>query len=798
MKKIFSITAVAALCLLVATISGCGSKELDTDQYAGKVALSAIAPNPVMRGANLTILGTNLEKVTEVRFTGGVSTTEFTVEKTGDHGSLSVKVPVEGPEVGPVSIVTSDGKVLTTLVDLTFTEPIVLDSFSPSVALSGDRVTVKGDYLNDVMEVILGNDVYVTEFDSRSRYELSFTVPSNATTGYIILGDVNQLEDENTIPNLIYSETELTISDPTVDSSSLATYKAGDLITVTGAHLDMIESINLEGASDVDFEVSSDGSTITFYLPAKATDGNITLVSYAGAEFVAGEISTVTVGDLAIASLADDGRYKAGDTVKISGDDLDLVTKVEFTGAEASWYFDDGSIFASVPVSAKDGSVTLTLDSGKQAFTDAIEVVKPVITAIDKTAAATGDEITLTGTDLDLVTDAKIGDKANGFIDCSFYPMGETKIVVILDRQAYTGPITLTADSGYETLSDIVEVSYNEPVDIVFTDPSYALGKPITITGEDLLLVESISLRGKKVTTYYNRANDAMSFAIPDELGPGVYRLDLVLLDGTELTWPVPFEITASYTEVFIWQGSEDLGTWSNQPYLGADGALADLEVAVGDVIRIYYTPYADWWQFQIYDGHWGGMSFPELDGGNTVTPDNTESGSPFFSFEVTEANIGQLTTPAGWGGTLLCQGESVIITGVSLVQYGAVQTVVWEGSLETGDYANNLEIGGEDDWVDNELYVGATVRIYFTAADPEEWSMQLFTGHWAAMNMLFPGEEHPNQFNQDNSPSAISDGFISFEVTEEIFNLFTEKQWWGSAIIVQGKFLTVTKISFM
>ena len=63
---------------------------------------------------------------------------------------------------------------------------------------------------------------------------------------------------------------------------------------------------------------------------------------------------------------------------------------------------------------------------------------------------------------------------------------------------------------------------------------------------------------------------------------------------------------------------------------------------------------------------------------------------------------------------------------------------------------------------------------------------------------MLYPDLQNPNQFNQDRNPDAIANGYVAFEVTEEIFNLFTEKQGWGSALIVQGKFLTVTGISFL
>jgi hypothetical protein len=112
MKTILKYSVMAFLCFSAVSLTGCKHEEYDTDQYAGAVALSAVAPNPVMRGGELRILGTNLENVTEVRFAGGVSVTDINVTKSGAHGELRVMVPLEGPVVGKVSIVTKDGTVL--------------------------------------------------------------------------------------------------------------------------------------------------------------------------------------------------------------------------------------------------------------------------------------------------------------------------------------------------------------------------------------------------------------------------------------------------------------------------------------------------------------------------------------------------------------------------------------------------------------------------------------------------------------------------------------------------------------
>lgn len=793
MKKILKYSLLTVLGLVVAVISGCQKSEYDTDQING-FSLAALAPNPVMRGGTLRIFGSSLDQVKEVIFAGDVSVTEFVeLRKGAKLDTLELVVPLEGPEVGKVTIVAKDGRKLSSMADLTFTESIEFTSLTPATALSGDILTFTGEYLNIVKEVIFSGDNAVSvKFESQDRHELKVKVPANAISGPVILSDVNEIQDQNTIPNHIYGPKDLTVGDPTVNKAAKATYKSGDVITVTGAHLDMIKNVAVPQVSEVDFKLAEDLKSISFNLPAKASDGNITLTSFAGKDFDAGEIETVNVTALTVKSLAEDARFKAGCEVEITGEDLDLVTKVEFTGAEASYSMDsEGKIIAVQPATAKDGAITVTLDSGKQAYSEDIEVVKPVVSAVDKTEAVAGaDVIVVSGEDLDLVSAAKIGDKAQGFIECAFeFAEDDDKNVqvkVSVPAQAYTGPITLTADNGYETVTDNITVTYDMAVSVKFDLPSYGLGNNISITGKNLMQVEQVFVKGKKVTSFAVRADDAMAFALPEGIGPGVYRLSFILIDGTELTWPVPFEVTAPFTETFYWEGYEDLESWGPQPYLGADGALAG-NIVVGDLIRIYYTPYADGWQFEIFDGHWGAMTFPELGGGNAVKASNTDPDAQYFAFEVTEANIGALTTSLGWGGIFVVQGESVIITAVSVIHFGAAEkkTVIWEGNV-TVDWRSDPVPGSEGsmsalswggyDW--GSVSAGATLILTFERG-ADEVQIRLGNGGWTAL----PGTEDPYK------PEGTE---LRVELTAEMIAEMVD----AGGLVVTGQGFTLTEVA--
>ena len=746
--------------------------ELDPNPLDGELAFYGMAPNPVMRGGALRIMGSNLDKVTAVQFAGDVTVTDFQKLSKGTKiDTLEVIVPLEGPVVGKVTIVSAD-RALTSFSDLEFSEPIEVDSFTPATVLSGDVLTFKGEYLNVVKEVIFtGTDVFVTEFSSQSRHELSLVVPANAISGPVILSDVNEIEDQNTIPNHIYTKTDLVVGKPSVQLASKATYKSGDVITVKGAHLDMIANVALPQVPEVTFTVAEDAASIKFNLPPKAADGMMVLTSFAGDTFEAGEIETVSVTELSVKPLAEDGRFKAGFDVEITGADLDLVSKVEFTGAEASWYLSNGKIVATQPDAAKDGPVTVTLDSGKQAYSEDIEVVKPVATGVDKTEAVAGvDVVEVYGTDLDLVTTVVIGNKEQKFIDCTFELKnaedGSQFLAVAIPAQAYSGPLTLTAASTYETVTEDIDVTYDEAVSVSFETPSFGLGQMINITGQNLMQVEQVFVKGKKVTNYALRTDDAMSFGIPDGVGPGVYRLDLVLIDGTELTWPVPFEITAPFTETFIWQGNHDLAGWGANLEAGPEDGFVQAGLQVGDIVRIYYTTYNDSWQFKLQAGHWDAINLEVLGGANTVNPDYAASGSTFFSFEVTDDIYNQLTlTGQGWGYSFVINGEGAIITGISMIHFGAAEqrTTIWEGSVAV-DWSGNtpgaegsmgaLSWGGYD-W--SSVEAGTVLALAFDRT-ADEVQIRLGDGSWNAL----PGTEDPYRPDGSELKVELSSAMLS------------------------------------
>ena len=791
MKKILKYTILATLAL---SLCACAKKELDTNPYGDGIRFAAMAPNPVMRGGELRILGSNLDQVSEIRFAGEVSVTDFEVVTTGTTGELHVIVPLEGPLVGPVTIVGKDGTTRKSFSDLTFTEPIGIESFSPDVAVSGDVLTFKGEYLDVVKTAIFAGDVMVNEFVSQSRHELKVAVPANALTGPVFLSDVDEITDQSTIPNRIYTTEDLAIDVPEVRTFPVAkTVKAGDVVNITGEHLDMIETVNLPNAEGIAFEVNEYHSLLSFIMPAKAQSGELVVTTYDGDVIEVGEIDAVVVDFLSIKTLAEDKRFKAGCKVEITGFDLDLVTEVSFPNAElVAWDYDEetGSIFLELPADARDGAVTVTMASGVQVSTDPIEVVKPEILAWEHfdTYVAGETVVTVDGTDLDLVDTVLMGDDKQGYFECYHdYDEESGTVKVTIPADAYTSPIIFISPADYFTMTDPLEVTYKMAVSITFDQPSFALGKKISLTGEHLLKIEQVFIKGKKVTAFDVRTDNAMSFAMPEEItSPGVCRLELVLTDGSKLTWPVPFEITAPYTETFIWEGSQIINGWSGVTFGDNRFIWSELGIKEGDVVKLYFTaPETGWWDLQLVNGHWGNLSIDELGGGNEIKQDaGFPGGAQTFSFNVTASVLASLTEDVGWGGAFIINGDgNVEVTGISLIQYGSTESVVWEGDVVVDNWDNLTDLGPETLFADAGLEAGMEVRFYVSGGS-DEWKIQLFDGHWGGLTFAECGGT--NQFNNENSD--LSKGYFFFTATAEHVAALTASQGWGSFIIIQGE----------
>ncbi len=779
MNKIIKFAALLSACLMA--FAGCAPEELSTDQFSDdSVTFAAFAPNPVARGGALRITGSNLQKVTEVVIPGIDPITEIEVVAEGRHSEIRVIVPVDGPEVGPVSIV-AEGQTYTSLVDLTYSEPIILEGFTPANAMPGDEITIKGDYMNNIKAVQFEGGVTVTEFAAQDRYEMKVVVPANAITGKLILCDVDENNNpDGLVANLFYTETELTIGDPTVKSADRGDLKVADEVVVKGEYLNMIESANFGGVG-VDFTINEEATEITVALPATAVDGDLALVSFAGKEFKAGAYTTIVPTDLAIEA---DSRYKAGLNATITGNDLDLVTGAALAGTTLEYALEDGAIIFTIPAAAADGAVTLTLANGKTVDTEAVELVKPVIAEVTPLEIYAEEKITVNGDDLDLVTGVTLGGREVAF------EYKDEALELTTAVTSVSGKVVVSLANGVTVESaDAVTVNYHSLVIVTEMPAAQHIGMEVVLKGANFDLVENIFIGDVKVTQYSLRTPEEVRFLMPWNK-VGMYSMSFHLFSGDVETVATQIEVQLELNITTIWEGYEDLGSWSNQPYFGSETAFADAGIKVGDYVRMYFTPLADFWQFQTIDGHWGNLVLDELGGTHTLTSEMVSPDATYFEFKVTPAVLAQLAgAPQGWGGGMVCQGEGVAMTKVELIQEIAQEKTIWEGSTTVtwdGGALTSLSWGGYD-W--STVSVGQTITAYFTV-DAADACLRFGNGSWVSMPSVLAA--YPDA--QDGNVPVSGMTSLSFTISDADLDQLIN----GGGLVVCGTGYTLTKLAVL
>ena len=789
MKNIFRYSILLALCSFVGLVS-CTREEISTDQFSDDaVVFGAFAPNPVVRGAELRIMGSNLDKIVEVQIPGSEPITEIEVVSSGRVSEIRVVTPAAGAEdasvTGPVVITDNAGNTYQSMAELTFTEGIVLDSFSPANAMPGDEVTVKGDYLYNVQQIVLNNGVYVTgdQITAKSRRELKFIVPSNAVTGPVTIGDVDENNNpEGLIPNNVPSKEELVIGDPTVKAADRGAVKAGDQITVTGEYLNMIAGANFGGVA-VDYTVAEDGKSLVAALPATAVDGDFVLVSYAGKEFNAGAYTTVVPTNVAIAA---ESRYKAGLKAVVTGKDLDLVTGAALAGTALEYAFADNKITFSIPAAAVDGTVVLSLANGKTVETEAIELVKPVITELTPLELFAGDEsITVKGSDLDLVVAAALGGR-------------EEEIEVAADGKSIKVATTVSSVSGKIALSlangvvvesaDAVKVNYHSLVIVTEMPAMQHIGQEVVLKGSNFSLVENIFIGETKVTQYSLRTDEEVRFLMPWNK-VGMYNIEFHLFSGDVETVAAQIEVGLELDIKTIWEGEAALN-WSGMSDLSW-GGYDWSTVKPGTVLTAYFNldEAQTYWQVRFGNGSWAsipsGLEAAPGEGNIPMTP-----GTTYYAIKLTAADIDMLVNQGG----LVMTGANYTLTKLTLTSEISQEATIWEGEADPQGYAVNLELGGADnsDWRNANLQVGQTIKIYFNLTDPSAWSVQAFDAHWGGQIKF--SDAVGTQFNQSNWDGSL--GYVSFVVDEAIQAALTSSAGWGASFILQGSGLIYTKIT--
>jgi hypothetical protein len=432
-----------------------------------------------------------------------------------------------------------------------------------------------------------------------------FAVPAGALSGRIYAEDGNG--------NQIYSEGEILISQPVIGAIEPLNVRPGETVTISGNLLDQVLSVKFNGSSlkiePADY-LNASKTSIEVLVPVDVHDGPVTLVSAASQEIVSEDEIVVKVpGNITVSA----EKFKAGEALTVSGDDLDLVVGLKFAdNVDSEFEYVEGKIVATIPASAKDGKLVLTTAADKSVETPAVELVKPVVSSVSVSEIVAGDSFEIEGSDLDLVTKVTLNQQ-----ECSFELSGE-KLVVVSEKNASTGKVELTIANGtvIEALAEMT-VTYDALVFVSEITSDVKVGDVITMNGTGFNLVEAIWFGDVKVTSYSLRTDTEMAFVVPAVDG-GSYNLTFVLTTGEEEECVYPVNVIAGslVTEV-LWEGENDLGDWANS--LSLENAFRNLQY--GSVLYVEYTA-QEGAQMKFADLTNGWADMPGINGGSITDLD--------------------------------------------------------------------------------------------------------------------------------------------------------------------------------
>jgi hypothetical protein len=637
MRKNFKhIILLAGAILCIGMTGGC-QKEKNTVPM-----LEAFGPCPILRGTSITFIGENLDKVTSVTFPDGIEVSDLTKEGTT---KLSATVPQEAA-VGKMTL-NYEGGSITSVSNISYSEPYSISSISPTdnTIREGDVVTIDGDYLNNIVAVVFMSSAKVdsADFISQSRSEITLAVPKEAQNGKIKVVDASE--------NELYSDQELTIAQPAITMED-QTVKAGTLLTIPGTNVDLVASVTFVGGSVVNAEDFAEVTTsaIKLIIPDDAQDGIITATSYAGIEIPS--TGSLTMLLPTVSGVESSASFKAGTDVRISGTDLDLVTGVTFSnGKEADFNYADGVITAKIPSDAVDGAITLTCASTKTIDTDAINLLEPTIISFDPVSVVAGNDFTLYGTDLDLVSTVKLdGEKLD------FELIDNSTLTVHTTATSASGTIEITAANGDEVESaDQMTVTYNSYVIISSMPESAGVDDEITVTGSNFNMVDEIYFGDTRVTSYVSRTDTEMTFRIPD-VESGTYNMRFVLFSGDSETCAKAIKITGKVVITELWSGTLDLGTsWGVSASIPAEN-FADIHP--GDNVTMEFSENSDatYWQVKFMDGSWTPLTSPTENRNDWDCIEMT-AGATSYTFTINYADLVDIKANgmvlSGYGCTL-------------------------------------------------------------------------------------------------------------------------------------------------
>lgn len=605
MNKTYKFPALWMMCLMLfscLTFTACDNgDDEDTNQYKGGISLNVFGPSPVARGGVLRFLGSGMDKVTAVAIPGCDDITDIEVVSDTE---IRVTVP-QTAQPGLVVLKTPKGDI-TTKTELTFTEPIALEAFAPAEVKPGSELTITGEYLNLIKEVIFADEVTVPadEFVSQSRQEIKVIVPDSAQTGKFILSDGAE------IPNWIYSEGELEVTLPSVEAPlDLVDKKPGDVIRVSGKNFDLVKKVQMPNGDEVEFTMtaSSEGDELTFTLPDNVSDGEVTVLPASDVKVVVATVVVATPSNVVAVPAV---NLRGGDMITLKGANMDLVTDVTFPGVEEAVGLESQNsteIKVLMPAAAISGDLQLNTNSGK-ATAVSIATAKPENISYSAATVPAGEALTVKGVNMDVVSAVVF----SGNVEVTVSDATATAISLTVPTTAETGALLLKMANGESVEAPSLTIEKPVCAYLPALPDKLVRGRIVELEIVNADKLTNVLLNEASVQYINDAAKGVLMLNVPAELD-GTYSLKLISSNGE-----IAYDVLVVANEETVWAGPLDI-SWGDGGRVLVP-AVSFAKVTAGTVMKVYFEQKDQTWaQAQFNYGDWSGIAFSLFD--TTMVP---------------------------------------------------------------------------------------------------------------------------------------------------------------------------------
>ena len=539
-------------------------------------------------------------------------------------------------------------------------------------------------------------------------------------------------------------------------------------IRITGTDFGKVTAVAFPGNAVVERNAfnSSDGQNIYVNVPDESVPGKIRLLG--GSDTLATSTSLLTFEEpIEVTSVSPATSLKAGDEIAIKGDYVYNIAEVIFasgaTGApviaENFTYVSRREIRLQVPLAAESGVITMNDGANWELeWKTPLAITSASYTALGKTFAEFGEQITITGENLHTVETVMFP----GGVTSDFTVSNDYKtITTTVPSETKNGVINLVLFSGASLTTNELSVPTMTIANVSKTKDLKA-GDQIVITGEYLNRIVGVSLPGVGEFKDYTVSADGktMTFTVPEEMTDG----KMELIQNGFISATISFMMYSEGGEQTLWAGEFVCSGWGGNQDL-AWGGYDWTTVAANTTVKFYYK--------KNNPGNWGCISLRHGDSwGNLPDPIPGQYDLEEDEGVLTVIFTQNVLTDIIANGGLVITGDNYTLTKITIP---SAEVVLWKGSIGPTNWSGDVTIEMTADIL-SQLEVGKTMGIDFECpADAGYWQIEICGSWWTGL------EGPKNVYGRDADGRAImafNQGDTNFEwkLVQEDMDILTQQ----------------------